>query len=1274
MQKLIFILLLISGQALAQELPAAYQAYREKYPEGPSPDRWDSAYSKNLPEKILPASLRSDPLPPMVDNSTTPYLRPVFQQEGPSCGQAAMVCYNFTYEMAYIRHQPAMFPQTQYPSHFTWNFQNGGNGWYGVSYFHSIEILKKCGTMNCYDYGGFADDGLRWINGYNYYYNGMYNRVKGVYSIKTGTEEGLLALKHWLYDHMGEGDAGGVASYYANSPWNAGVLADTTPEGGKHVIYAWYPAATHAMTIIGYNDSICWDYNSDGHYTNNIDLNEDGIIDPRDWEIGAFKFVNSWGTESGDSGFFYLMYKCLAETFENGGVWNREVHILDVDEDYMPMMTYKITLKHDNRQKIKILAGVSQDTADQAPAWMMDFPIFDYQGDVHYLQGHDTAESQKSLQFGLDITPLLGNLQPGLPARFFFLVDENDPVDEGTGQISAFSLMDYTSGQQEIPASGLPLPLVNDSRTITSVIYTPDFDKVEITTDSLPPFTSNTPYSFQLSADGGSTPYTWAPVYNYRIEQSEETFPMVTETQVLVANSDTIVAVPLGFDFTFYGKTYDTVWMHKNGHLQLSADQLSWPYLREPDLQFRSFAMIDAVEHNSLTLVLADGDGGWVERTDSCITFRWKASLPAQPGSTDVNFAVRLWQNGRIDIIHGNSTLDGTDWISGISSGNKQDFMLSPVSGAVNIQPGRKISFIPTPLPPQVDLSESGLLTILPNSSEQIYDLSFRVTDDHGLSDVKTLQFTSGLYLYFTVDAGGDDRADYGDTVNLDLRIVNGSQATLSDPVITLNADDQYITLTDDICNPGNLLPGQEISIPGAFQFIVSVDVPDQCDLLFEAALSSGENNWAKTLLLKAHAPYLQVKQYAIDTGDDILDPGETAPLMITLQNSGSAPIEDVNAEITPLDPDIQVIGEDVLEYGSIDRGMSVTQTCMLHAGESVPNGFVAHVLLTTTSAPGITIQDTLVLNIGKAPVLVIDMDPNHHSGPGILSMLDQLDVISFYEYNISQAINHYQSLFICLGFQPNNHVLTLWEGQRLSEFLDIGGKIYMEGRKTWRDDPGTPVHPKFNISTGQTVGVYDTIVGTNGTFTQGMSLNNDATVPFSFYYMEPVDPAFSILQDNNTLQVCAVANDAGTYKTIASLFEYGTLSDISPNATRDLMIAYLNFFSISVDPVGIGEQGGMGAWGHGGMVVWPNPASSQLTVGSQRSAVGGQQSAISNLQSITGFEILDMYGCEPIQSDKHASLPIKIDISTLAPGLYILRVKTQDQQVFVSKFLKSRN
>ncbi|NTV83316.1 MAG: hypothetical protein HGA23_03320, partial [Bacteroidales bacterium] len=391
----------------AQELPAAYRAYKEKYPEGPALNQRDSLYLMNLPEKTMPAGLRSDQLPPMVDNSTLPYLRPVFEQQAPSCGQAAMVGYNFTYEMAYLRDQPAMFPQTQYPTHFTYNFQNGGNGWYGVSYFHSIEILRLCGCMNSFDYGDYYDDGIRWINGYDLYYNGMYNRVKGVYSIKTGTEEGILALKHWLYDHMGEGNNGGVASYYANSPWNTGILNDTTPQGGKHVIFEWYPIASHAMTIVGYDDSIRWDYNHDGQYTNHIDLNGDGIIDPRDWEIGAVKFVNSHGIDAQDQGFCYMMYKCLSETFEEGGVWNREVHILDLDEDYQPLMTYKITLKHDKRKKVKILAGVSQDTSDLDPAWMIDFPILNYQGDDHYLQGQDTAEYLKSLEFGLDITPLL---------------------------------------------------------------------------------------------------------------------------------------------------------------------------------------------------------------------------------------------------------------------------------------------------------------------------------------------------------------------------------------------------------------------------------------------------------------------------------------------------------------------------------------------------------------------------------------------------------------------------------------------------------------------------------------------------------------------------------------------------------------------------------------------------------------------------------------------------------------------------------------------------
>lgn len=63
--------------------------------------------------------------------------------------------------------------------------------------------------------------------------------------------------------------------------------------GGDYIIssveYATY-APDHAQTLVGYDDA----------------LSEDG-------ELGAFKVVNSWGTSSGDGGFYWLTYDAIKE-------------------------------------------------------------------------------------------------------------------------------------------------------------------------------------------------------------------------------------------------------------------------------------------------------------------------------------------------------------------------------------------------------------------------------------------------------------------------------------------------------------------------------------------------------------------------------------------------------------------------------------------------------------------------------------------------------------------------------------------------------------------------------------------------------------------------------------------------------------------------------------------------------------------------------------------------------------------------------------------------
>lgn len=81
---------------------------------------------------------------------------------------------------------------------------NGGEGWYGVSYLHSLQILKDFGMPNVVDYGGALGYGgpKRWMSGYPQYYNSMHNRITNAYQIQVGTPEGLQVLKHWLHSHL----------------------------------------------------------------------------------------------------------------------------------------------------------------------------------------------------------------------------------------------------------------------------------------------------------------------------------------------------------------------------------------------------------------------------------------------------------------------------------------------------------------------------------------------------------------------------------------------------------------------------------------------------------------------------------------------------------------------------------------------------------------------------------------------------------------------------------------------------------------------------------------------------------------------------------------------------------------------------------------------------------------------------------------------------------------------------------------------------------------
>jgi len=529
----------------------------------------DSLKFSRIPQLKLPVSYKSKSLPAVVDNSELLYFRPVFEQVYNECGQASGIAMNYTYEVDLLRNLPANVEENQYPTHYCWNFENGGLGWYGVSYFHSFDILKMNGTPNMVDYGGMSAGGhQRWLSGYQEYYNGMHNRIDEYYAIKVGTIEGLLTLKHWLNDHLNGSENGGVASIYSDSGWDTHVLPEGTPEEGKHVIIEWSSVVGHALTICGYNDSIRYDYNGDGVYTNDIDINDDQIINMKDWEIGALKYANNYweGTCYADSGFCYVMYKTLAVEFGNGGLWNNEVHVVKPKEEYSPLLTIRAIIKHNSRDKIKVLIGISADTNAIEPFTILDFPIFDFQGGNQYMQGGNSIEEHKTIEIGLDISPLLNEINSGQFAKVFLQLMENDPNNIGTGEIIHFSIIDYSNGTNEINCNSSNVPIIENGTTTLSLTHLFNFYDINIETEELPSATLYQPYNFQLNASGGSSPYNWSLLMNYsEIIYTDNFVEFNNEGLVTNDPEDGFVAKQLDFNFPIYGQEYNEVYISTDG-------------------------------------------------------------------------------------------------------------------------------------------------------------------------------------------------------------------------------------------------------------------------------------------------------------------------------------------------------------------------------------------------------------------------------------------------------------------------------------------------------------------------------------------------------------------------------------------------------------------------------------------------------------------------------------------------------------------------------------
>ncbi|MBK6346609.1 MAG: hypothetical protein IPF68_11875 [Bacteroidales bacterium] len=220
---------------------------------------------------------------------------------------------------------------------------------------------------------------------------------------------------------------------------------------------------------------------------------------------------------------------------------------------------------------------------------------------------------------------------------------------------------------------------------------------------------------------------------------------------------------------------------------------------------------------------------------------------------------------------------------------------------------------------------------------------------------------------------------DYAETNLLSIALNNVGVETASNVTATLSTADSYITITDNSAAYGNIAAAGTVTITNGFSYTVANNIPDQRVVAYTLSATNGTTTWNSNFNITANAPVLGIGAMTVqDNGagcdnDGILDPGETANLLIACSNSGHSSISNVAGTLAisgGTNPYL-TLNSTGYSLGSINAGGSGTAIFSVTASAATPLGTPVDLLFTLTggSAGQYSLQNTKQVVIGLIPV-----------------------------------------------------------------------------------------------------------------------------------------------------------------------------------------------------------------------------------------------------------------------------------------------------------------
>ena len=360
----------------------------------------------------------------------------------------------------------------------------------------------------------------------------------------------------------------------------------------------------HALTLVGYNDSL---------------VTADGL--------GAFKFINSWGTSWGASGYGWISYKALMDKYIGQGI----AITVNNNLNYSPLLKAKLKITHSSRGTVTLVFGLGNAAAPTMstdlsfptstsvnrafPTNNIVFDLTDFYSAIQkgtanniYLSFEDTKNDSYSTKIdSLYIIDVLNNQK-------VYGVTTSTTITTTGSKVFNMTLTPATSVAKIIPST----PSNGDAMVAESPILTwkaagSGTYRVKVSTDDvnfdsklvfsttvsdvkaqLPALTKNKVYYWKVANDNTEN---WSDTWSFKVTMinshdynvSKQTYNWVdiastgtpitswcnvdTSGKTITSGSASGVKddgfstakIPIGFSFDFYGKKYDSLYVGVNG-------------------------------------------------------------------------------------------------------------------------------------------------------------------------------------------------------------------------------------------------------------------------------------------------------------------------------------------------------------------------------------------------------------------------------------------------------------------------------------------------------------------------------------------------------------------------------------------------------------------------------------------------------------------------------------------------------------------------------------